>query len=127
MTEHDEQVALFDWRDRCAPLCPPLGMLFAIPNGGKRDVVTASRLKAEGVTAGVPDLCLPVARRGYHGLYIEMKVRGGRVRSEQRKWLAALEAEGYMTVVCWSWPEAARVIARYVDVPLPLPDSGNGA
>lgn len=121
MTEHDAQCALIQWRDLLAPRCPALGLLYAIPNGGKRDVVTATRLKAEGVTAGVPDLCLPVAREGYHGLYIEMKIPGGRVSPAQRQWLAALEAEGYMTAVCYSWPEAARVIARYLGAPLPLP------
>jgi hypothetical protein len=123
MSERDEQVALIEWRDRFAPHYPALGRLFAIPNGGKRDVVTAARLKAEGVTAGVPDLCLPVARLGYHGLWIEMKTDGGRVSKEQRRLLAQLEADGYMTGVCYSWPEAARVIARYLGEPIPLPCS----
>lgn len=123
MSERDEQVALIAWRDRFAPQFPALGRLYAIPNGGKRDVVTATRLKAEGVTAGVSDLCLPAARRGYHGLYIEMKrPAGGRVSKEQRDWLAYLETEGYMTAVCHTWPEAARVIARYLGAPIPLPD-----
>ena len=32
--------------------------LFAVPNGGQRNVVVASKLKAEGVRAGVADLIL---------------------------------------------------------------------
>ena len=51
----------------------PKGTIFAIPNGGARNVVTAAKLKAEGVLAGVPDLCVPMARCGFHGLYIELK------------------------------------------------------
>ena len=34
------------------------GRLFAVPNGGRRDAVTASKLKAEGVIAGVSGLSL---------------------------------------------------------------------
>ena len=33
-------------------------LLFAVPNGGRRDPVTGARLKAEGVVAGVSDLIL---------------------------------------------------------------------
>lgn len=32
--------------------------LFAVPNGGKRDVVTASIMKREGIVKGVPDILL---------------------------------------------------------------------
>src|SRR5262245_64718583 len=78
-TEHAHQRAFF-----CAisspEFCPeslrppiPARLCFAIPNGGARDVITAGRLKAEGVRAGVPDVCLPVARAGYHGLFLEVK------------------------------------------------------
>lgn len=31
---------------------------FAVPNGGKRNKVTASIMKAEGVKAGIPDICI---------------------------------------------------------------------
>mgnify|MGYP004433785991 CR=1 FL=1 len=40
----------------------------------QRDARTAANLKRQGVKAGVPDLHLPVARGGYNGLYIELKV-----------------------------------------------------
>ena len=73
MSEHDEQAALFEWATWHTSQCPELGLLFAIPNGGHRHPVVAARLKAEGVRAGVPDICLPVARKGYHGLFVELK------------------------------------------------------
>ena len=55
-TEHTEQVALFDWARANEPRHLQLGLLFAIPNGGKRHVGTGRKLKAEGVKSGVPDI-----------------------------------------------------------------------
>lgn len=114
-TEHQEQAALFEWAQRMEHSNAALRLLHAIPNGGKRSPATASLLKAEGVKPGVPDICLPVARGGFHGLYIELKRRiGGRVSVEQRKWLVALEKEGYCCRVCHGWDEARMMIEQYL-------------
>lgn len=43
--EHNEQVALFDWARQAEGRFPELGLLFAVPNGGARNVVTGTRLK----------------------------------------------------------------------------------
>ena len=72
-TEHDEQVALFQWAELNEGAMPELALLFAVPNGGYRPMTTAAQLKAEGVKAGVPDVCLPVARGRFHGLWLELK------------------------------------------------------
>jgi len=71
--EHDEQVTVIEWADNHTRQFKELAWLFAIPNGGHRSKAQAGKLKAEGVRAGVADLCLPIARRGYNALYIEMK------------------------------------------------------
>ena len=55
--------------------------------GGKRDAKTATILKRQGVKAGVPDLHLPVARGGYHGLYIELKVGDNTTTKKQKDWI----------------------------------------
>jgi len=89
--------------------------MFHIPNGGSRHKVEARKLKEQGVKAGVPDVCLPVARGGYHGLYVELKrIKGGKVSSDQQDWIKALAAEGYMAVVCRGWNEAAEAILKYL-------------
>lgn len=44
------------------------GLLFAVPNGGRRGKVEAAIMKAEGVYPGVADLLLLVPR-GRWGLY----------------------------------------------------------
>jgi hypothetical protein len=99
-----------------------LRWLHAIPNGGARDPVTAARMKAEGVKAGVPDLFLPIARyetkRGaepWHGLYIEMKKgKDGRQSKEQMEFEDHCFMHAYQYVVCRNWREAADHIKNYL-------------
>ena len=99
-TESQEQITLFHWAAVQAGKYPELELLFHIPNGGHRHKTTAARLKAEGVKAGVPDLCLPVPRSGYHGLYIELKAGRNDTTDNQDRWLQALTDNGYYTAVC---------------------------
>ena len=113
-SEHQEQAALFEWAAWNSERVPALNLLYAIPNGGKRDKATAAKLKQEGVKAGVPDICLPVARRGYHGFYIEMKVGKNKPSTDQWVWLNALDLEGYMISVSHGWQEAAHKIIDYL-------------
>lgn len=62
-----------------------------------------------------PDLCLPVARGQYHGLYIELKrQRGGRTSDHQSEWLDALSAQGYKAALCYGWEQAAGTIIEYL-------------
>lgn len=110
-TEHWEQVQLFDW----AAYHRELDLMYAIPNGGKRDIRVALKLKEEGVKPGVPDICLPVPKGGKHGLYIELKRRKyGRVSSDQLEWLEALMRQGYECAVCCGWEAARDVITEYL-------------
>ena len=68
-----------------------------------------------GVRAGVPDVCLPVPRGKYHGLYIEMKrADGGRLRPDQEGWLEALREQGYRAEVCHGFDAARLVITEYL-------------
>lgn len=114
--ESAEQKALFQWAAHATRTRPELARLFAIPNGGSRHPIEAANLKAQGVKAGVPDMFLPVARGGYHGLWIELKrQRGGRASTEQLDWLAALTEQGYRASICNGWDEARRLIERYLD------------
>ena len=73
-SEATEQEKLISWTQYQYNEYPELKLIFHIPNGGSRNTLEAANLKRQGVKAGVPDLCLPVARQNYHGLYIEMKL-----------------------------------------------------
>lgn len=114
-TEDEEQAALFDWAARMEKRHPELQLLHAIPNGGARHAAVGAKLKRTGVKRGVPDICLPVARNGCHGLYIELKRRQhGRASTEQVAWMDALVREGYHCALCYGWDAAREVILRYI-------------
>lgn len=91
-------------------------LLFAIPNGGQRNVIVAARLKAEGVRAGVPDLFLAVPAFGYNGLFIELKKpKGGRVSDSQSEFISELAERGYCVTVCHGFMEAKKTIENYLE------------
>lgn len=123
VTEHHEQSALFEWRDLVLGQYPELAPLHSIPNGGYRPKGTAVKMKKEGTLAGVPDICLPYAEGGYHGLYIEMKRVGGSmadVDPDQAKVIATLRRNGYAVMVCFGFEEARETLINYVEgEPLP--------
>ena len=90
-SEHQEQKNFVRWFEFQYPKIK----LFAIPNGGNRNVVTATMLKAEGVRKGVPDIFIPELR-----LWLEFKrVKGGKVSTEQQVWINYLNGCGYTAVV----------------------------
>jgi len=106
---------------------PELAWLYASANGGLRTAATAGRLKGEGVKAGVFDLSLDCARRGFHGLRIELKVPAvpgikgvckakpaGSPSAEQLAWQKNYLAEGYQAVICYGWLEARDVLIDYL-------------
>lgn len=114
-TEAQEQTTLFQWAEIMTRKWPELRILHHIPNGGSRNAIEAARLKAQGVRAGVPDIFLPCARNGFHGLYIELKrQKGGRVSVEQKKMILALQCQGYRVEVCEGWEKARDVITEYM-------------
>ena len=114
--EAGTQETLFNWAQYQYARYPELELLYHIPNGGKRDARTAANLKRQGVKAGVPDLHLPVARGGYNGLYIELKVGSNKPTQLQKKWLSSLNEQGYLAVVCYGWQQAAEQLINYLEL-----------
>ncbi len=112
--ESGNQEALFEWAAYNMVRFPELEYMYHVPNGGKRDKATAVALKRQGVKAGVPDIVLPVARGGWHGLYIELKVGKNKATDNQKRWIKFLAEQGYYTTVCYGWQQAAREIEEYM-------------
>ena len=114
MTEHEHAKALMEWCEYNYAQFPELKLMFAIPNGGARHIAVASKMKAEGVKAGVPDYFLPVATRTYHGLFIELKTEKGKATKLQKEWHFDLECEGYRVEVCNGWFAASDLLKSYM-------------
>ena len=116
MTEAQEQMTLFKWaaQPSIRGKYPELRLLHHIKNETKEGARQVAIDRQSGVKKGVPDLCLPVARGGFHGLYIEMKTAKGRLSPEQKWWLKELNGEQYRAVLCRGWKEAARTLEEYL-------------
>lgn len=111
--EHRIQCACVQWFSLQHPQLH--GRLFAVPNGGRRDAITATKLKAEGVMAGVADLILLKSNRDYGALLIEMKTSQGRQSKSQKQWQCTLcSEEEYKYVVCRSLDDFIREVNDYL-------------
>jgi hypothetical protein len=126
-SEHSHQVAVLHWANMQLKRWPELLWLHAIPNGGIRgddkemQMRRGAQLKAEGVKEGVCDLMLPVARRGYHGLYIEMKKEFNLKKDslhfasdKQKEFIAFVQGQGYCAGVAQGWQQAVGVLEWYM-------------
>lgn len=104
-TEHEEQRETVAWFRKTWP-----GVrILAIPNGGARSIATAGRLKAEGVSAGVPDLFVPEWK-----LWVEMKrTKGGVVSKVQKDWIEYLMNVDYCVIVCLGYEDARKQITEF--------------
>ena len=106
-SEHLEQREFVSWfRKRW-----PSVRIFAIPNGGIRGATTGARLKAEGVSAGVPDLYVPAWK-----LWIEMKrERDYTVSQMQKDWIGYLQEIGDCAIVCRGFNDARTQVLTWRD------------
>lgn len=108
MAEIDEQIAVVTW-------CDIQGIpIWHNVNEGQRSFAAARQLIAAGLRRGVPDLFIPQARNGYHGMFIEMKSEKGTLTPDQRAWLRDLRSWGYHAGVAYSFEEAKRAIEKYM-------------
>ena len=114
-TEEQEQMAVIEWRDLMVNQFPELRLLIHIGNGGLRSKPEAVRFKKMGVHPGVSDLFLPVARGGFHGLWVEMKrQKGGKLSEPQKQWIDDMNAEHYLAVRADGAEAACDVIYKYL-------------
>lgn len=106
-SEHSEQVGLINW----FRLQYPNVLIFAIPNGEKRAITVAKRLKAEGVVRGIPDLFIP-----QWNLWVEMKREsGGRLSPDQKSMITYLESIGNTVIIGRGAADASKQILEHCD------------
>lgn len=114
-SETTEQIKLFEWAKKNEYILPCLALMYHVPNEGKR--TNGSVLKAAGLKRGVPDVCLPVPRRGWNGLYLEMKYGKNKTTDEQERYMGLLQQQGYKTAVCYGFEEARNTVIAYLQEP----------
>lgn len=81
--------------------------LFAVPNGGARNKMEASRMKATGTVAGVSDLIWVLPDQV---IFIEMKTKTGAQSKEQKEFEAMVGAHGHDYVIIRSADEFRALI-----------------
>ena len=107
-SEHDEQAGFVQWFRAKWPRV----VIFATPNGGKRDIKTAKRLHREGVTPGIPDLYIPA-----WGIWVEMKrQKGGRISPDQNIMIEYLEQIGHTVIVGYGAMDASDKLLRVISL-----------
>jgi hypothetical protein len=105
-SESSEQQGFIQWWKEKFPNI----LIFHVPNGGKRSIRTAIRLKNEGVVAGVPDLFCPEWK-----LWIELKRKhGGYLSQEQKAMISYLEKVGYTCIVGYGAEDASRKVLSFL-------------
>jgi len=83
--------------------------------GGIRTSITqAMKMKATGYVKGFPDLFIYEARYGYHGLAIELKVKGNYASPFQKDWIKKLNERRYFAKVCTGLDETMELIEDYL-------------
>lgn len=142
-SEHETQAMLFNWIRRNAAKSPnknlriAMSLCYAIPNG--MSTKQSQKAKAEGLTAGIPDIQLayPVtmyAPRTNHipafgvshtllgghvywfcpGLFLEAKFGNNDLSPMQKQKKALLEEVGWKWVTFWSVLEGVEAIMEYL-------------
>lgn len=115
-TEFAEQSAVFSWALHQYDWRPEIRLLNASLSGVRLTAGQARKAKLSGMVKGFPDLFLPVQRKGFAGLFIEMKRQDGSksdVHAEQLAWLEALRMQGYYCAVAWGAEECISIINWY--------------
>lgn len=121
VSEWHEQQAVIQWWDVASKSYGlDCRLLYAVPNGmrlgrdPKSRMIEMVMLKKTGLRPGVSDLVLAVARRQYHGAYLEMKSEIGRASDEQADFLELVKQQGYFGVVCNGADEAIATLKGYI-------------
>lgn len=105
----------------------PDKLLFAVPNGGKREQKTvqtksgsktfspeAVRLKRQGVKRGVADVMLQIPKNGYGSLCMEFKTDSGDQSPEQKVFQKQAESVGNKYVIVRSAMQAIEELKEYL-------------
>lgn len=86
----------------------PRGLIYAVPNGGSRDIVEAIKLRDTGTLSGVSDLHIILPNGRF--LYMEAKIIGGVQSNEQKDFENRVKALGYEYLIFYTLDEFKQLI-----------------
>ncbi|MEP7076894.1 MAG: VRR-NUC domain-containing protein [Acidobacteriota bacterium] len=116
--EHREQSAFFQILALNEKRYPYLKYIFAVANGGNRNIITATMLKAEGVKRGIWDVCIPFPNGKAHGAFIEFKAGKNKLTPEQIEFGSAVTDAGHSTTVAYDCMSAIDFVEGYFGITL---------
>jgi len=118
--ESQTQIAYFVILALAESKYPQLKWVHASMNGASASSkAAAAQRKRQGQKAGVADIFIPVARRGYHGCWIELKIKPNKLSESQIAFLAEMKANGYDTHTAWSLADLLAITEQYLSIKLP--------
>lgn len=88
---------------------------FHVANERKQNKIWGLVMSHMGLKAGIPDIMMPIARKGYHGLFIEMKSKKGRLSDNQIRMIELLANQNYLVKVAYGCEQAIKAINSYLD------------
>ena len=92
----------------------PYVKIFAVPNGGTRNVREAARMKVEGVTSGVSDLIAVFKDGSKRVFFIEMKkTKGSSTSAEQKEFLSDMQEAGHIGFIAKGCDNAIELFAYW--------------
>jgi hypothetical protein len=95
------------------------GLYFAVQNENARadsNASTGAIRRSVGVTKGVSDTILLIARGKWNALCVEFKTDTGRQSPAQVDWQSKVEAQGYRYEVVRSLEEFKKLIKEYLEL-----------
>lgn len=124
MSEHKIQTTFFDILRLNERKYPRLKWIYAIANGGKRHIKTATALKAEGVKAGIWDVHIPIPKynrqhgQPVHGAWIEFKLGKNKLTGPQAEFRDHVLKQGYEVAICYDADNALAFVEEYLNITL---------
>jgi hypothetical protein len=115
--EDAELIAFFDWVAWQSKRNPILQVIHHVENERKCSIAQGNRRKRKGVKAGIPDIVCPIPSGDFHGLYIEMKTKKGKISPEQERMMRLLHGLGHCVRVAYSGKEAISILEAYLKAP----------
>lgn len=92
-------------------------VMYCASLGGQyqRYISQRNKAKSTGYVKGFPDLGVYEAKGGYHGLFIEIKQKGGYPTKDQKYWIEQLNKKGYYACCVKGLDNIIQVIDDYMN------------